>query len=170
MRRTAVAILLLTMIGAEPALACGDKFLLVGRGARYQRGYVSLHPSSVLLLANTPATSPRGLRTALKLAGHRVTVATSREEIRPALLKGRYDVLLADSSETAAMETDVASVTNRPTVIPVVATRVTPEKTASGKEFCILRTDNRQRHALAVLDDVLGSKLKGTPSKCEPSK
>jgi hypothetical protein len=164
-------VFIIVVPAAAPALACGDKFLLVGRGARYQRGFVSLHPGTLLLLANTPATTPRGLRAALKLAGHHLTVASSLAEIEPALKKAKYDVVLADSSETAAVERDVVSIANPPIVIPVIAAKAAaPEKSGSGKEFCVLRTGNRQRHPLAILDDVLGSKQKGTPPPCEPSR
>lgn len=163
-------VLLTLFVSVECATACGDKFLLVGRGARYQRGYVSVHPGSVLLYANTALTSARGLRAALKLAGHQVTVANNRSELDAALRTGKYDVLLADTTESAALTRDVENLAAKPVVVPVLAERTPRVRASSGREFCILNTENRQRHALAVLDDILGAKLKGTPSQCEPSK
>ena len=36
-------------LGGLPALACGDKFLLLGRSLRYEEAYAAKHPASVLL-------------------------------------------------------------------------------------------------------------------------
>lgn len=162
--------LLTLFVSVERATACGDKFLLVGRGARYQRGYVALHPGSVLLYANSALTSGRGLRAALKLAGHHVTVANNRGELDAALRTGKYDILLADSTESAVLARDVNDLHVKPVVVPVLAERTPRFRASSSREFCILHTENRQRHALAVLDDILGAKLKGIPSQCEPSR
>ena len=59
--------------GTGGAEACGDKFLRVGRGARYQRGYVAIHPACVLLYADPKSSVSAALRElepVLKRAGH----------------------------------------------------------------------------------------------------
>ena len=150
---------------AHDAMACGDKFLLVGRGARYQRGYVAVHPGSILLYANTPLTSSRGLRAALKMAGHRVTIVSTRAALDASLGASEFDILLADSSESGALTGD----TKNALVVPVLSGKAPAMKTAAGKEFCVLKDDNRKRNPLAVLDEIIGAKLKGTAPPCEPS-
>ncbi len=61
------------------ALACGDKFLMVGRGAKFQRVYASVHPGKILIFAR-PSTDPKAairdpqLHKALRQAGHAVSV------------------------------------------------------------------------------------------------
>ncbi|HET7710448.1 MAG TPA: hypothetical protein VFL80_00820, partial [Thermoanaerobaculia bacterium] len=67
-------ILAVAALAASPQLwACGDKYLSVGRGARFQRGYVSTRPASVVVVARD-VTARKDFLTRLKLAGHRVVV------------------------------------------------------------------------------------------------
>src|SRR5258708_6435895 len=59
--------------------ACGDKFLLVGRGVRFQRAYAAIRPASILIVlppksVKSAAVRDSGLRKALTMAGHRVEV------------------------------------------------------------------------------------------------
>ena len=76
------------------AFACGDKFVRVGRGARYQRGYVALHPASIVVYMGSGATASgtlKGMEPALKAAGHKVVTVKAdalaatltRREARP---------------------------------------------------------------------------------------
>jgi hypothetical protein len=65
---------MLSLLALGPAASegCGDKFQRVGRGARFQRGYVALHPACVLLYARPQspiAKALRDLEPALKRAG-----------------------------------------------------------------------------------------------------
>ena len=72
-RRVVVAGILagLVISGSADLSACGDKFLRVGRSARY-RGYAAVHPASILIY--TPVNSkPAGIKELeelLKRAGH----------------------------------------------------------------------------------------------------
>jgi hypothetical protein len=169
MRRIAIIIisLLFVCLSDTTAFACGDKFLLVGRGARYQRGYTAVHPASILLYASTPATSQRSLQSALKLAGHRVVVAATRGELDAALRSGRFDLVLADSNETATVEEDL----DRMPIKPVMVGLTDRHAVATGqKKFCVITAEKRQRRALAILDEVLDSTNKGQPPRCEPAK
>jgi hypothetical protein len=70
-RRAIVATLVASAIAGPIDLgACGDKFLRVGRSARYHR-YAAIHPASILIY--TPATASRkgigDLEQLLKRAG-----------------------------------------------------------------------------------------------------
>ena len=58
-----VALLAVVLVVGAPMLrsvvqACGDKFLMVGRGAKFQRAYASVHPGKVLIYAR-PTTDPK---------------------------------------------------------------------------------------------------------------
>jgi hypothetical protein len=167
MRRIILLMSVAIALIAHDVMACGDKFLLVGRGARYQRGYVAVHPGAILLYANTPLTSSRGLRAALKMAGHKVTVASTRTALDASLGAREFDIVLADSSESGSLRGDV---TKSAMVVPVLSSKAPAlNNAAAGKEFCVLKDDNRKRHPLAVLDEIIGAKLKGTPPPCEPA-
>jgi hypothetical protein len=166
MRRIILLLFAAFALNVLDAAACGDKFLLVGRGARYQRDYVAVHPGSILLYANTPLTSSRGLRAALKMAGHKVTVASTRAELDEALRGGKFDILLADGSESLPLPDELLRSTM---IVPVLSSGAAVAKASSGKEFCVLKADHRRRNPIAILDEILGSKLKGTPPPCERS-
>jgi hypothetical protein len=62
--RAAIAVLMLSLLALGPAASegCGDKFQRVGRGARFQRGYVALHPACVLLYARPQSPIAKALR------------------------------------------------------------------------------------------------------------
>jgi hypothetical protein len=73
------AVLVATVVAgvSEPLFACGDKFLLVGRGVRFQKAYAAIHPASILIVVppkvvKNAAVRDGRLMTALKMAGHRV--------------------------------------------------------------------------------------------------
>jgi hypothetical protein len=100
-----VAIALST--GSE-ALACGDKFLVGGRGTRYQRPK-NARAASVLLFANPSSGLPGAfgkmpVETVLKQQGHRLTTAESLEQLATLLTGGRFDVILAASTVVSAIE------------------------------------------------------------------
>jgi hypothetical protein len=89
-------------------LACGEKFLCVGRGTRYQRPpnaraatvLIYAEPSSGLtaLLKNIHAES------VLKQEGHRATFVETPEQLAAILVGGRFDVVLAAADAAAGVQ------------------------------------------------------------------
>src|SRR5215203_4557350 len=73
-----VATLVVIASVGDSVAACGDKFLMVGRGARFQRAYASVHPGKLLIFAR-PSTDEKAairnpqLHKALRQAGHSVS-------------------------------------------------------------------------------------------------
>ena len=149
-------------------LACGDKFLVAGRGTRYQRPK-NFRAASILIYAN-PST---GLESALaklpvdsvlKREGHRATRVATDEELSAALANERFDVVLAASGDAAKVDRLLAGRAGAPVVLsfcikeqPVVEGAVCALK-APPKEYRLLeaidkavaRVDN-SRKALARL-------------------
>ena len=82
MRRVFFVLLLVTgtlVVSWNDVSACGDKFLLTGRGARLQHGYCALHPASILVYVNSKSGPAAAMRNpqflnALKQAGHKPQV------------------------------------------------------------------------------------------------
>ena len=77
MPRRLCVIILTIVTGAAAcadAFACGDKFLRVGRSARF-RAYASVHPSSILVYA--PRWTRHGIVGAMKLRGAIVLLAVA---------------------------------------------------------------------------------------------
>ena len=59
------------------AHACGDKFLMAGRGAKFQRAYASVYPGKVLIYSQSSKNAKTAIRDpqlhkALRQAGHKL--------------------------------------------------------------------------------------------------
>src|SRR5438093_4855436 len=106
-------------------LACGDKFLVSGRGTRYQRPK-SARAASVLIYADPSSGLPVAVggvpvESLLKREGHRSTTADTLPQLSTLLAGGRYDVVLAASTAAAAVESLLAPGPDAPVVVAVKA-------------------------------------------------
>jgi hypothetical protein len=126
MKRPIVVVALMTVgalwTGAD-LLACGDKFLVAGRGTRYQRPK-NFRAASVLIYANPSTGLEASLRkmpveSVLKREGHRSTRVDAREQLSATLASGRFDIVLAASEDTAAVEELVGAAPNAPLVLGI---------------------------------------------------
>jgi len=108
---------------APDLLACGEKFLVAGRGTRYQRPK-NARAASVLIYANPSSGLPTALKnvkveSVLKHEGHRSTTVETLEQLSTILAGGRFDVVLAASSVTADVERLLGSGPDRAVVVGV---------------------------------------------------
>ena len=108
MRRTFGVLVVMLAVGAVDLLACGDKFLIAGRGTRYQRPK-NARAASVLIYADPTSTVAAALRKAkveslLKLEGHRATKVQTLQELSTIVAAGRYDVILTANSDSASVQ------------------------------------------------------------------
>lgn len=96
------------------AQACGDKFLMVGRGAKFQRAYASVYPGNLLIYAR-PSTDPKAairdpqLHKALRQAGHTVSIIEDWTLLEQALKTVPVDVVLVDVAEAPKLQPIVAA-------------------------------------------------------------
>jgi hypothetical protein len=110
--KTAVAALAcftVVAVGSPVAWACGDKFLLVGRGLRFDRAYAAVHPASILIVlplksVKSAAVRDARLLTALKMAGHRVEVVQQPANLAEILERSRHDIVLAERADASAIQ------------------------------------------------------------------
>src|SRR5437868_1832956 len=82
------------VFASADAYACGDKFLRVGRSARFRR-YASVHPSAILLYA--PRWTGNGIsefEAMLKRAGHKPVTVTTETALSNALTSAKYEVVI----------------------------------------------------------------------------
>jgi hypothetical protein len=133
MRRWVVGLVLCLGGWAGPdAHACGDKFLVIGRGVR--RIPRAAHPASILLYMNSDSRLPAAARdlkleASLKQAGHSVAVAQNLARLQEQLGTGRYDLVIADIADARALHATGA----RPLIVPV-AYHPTQAELAQGRE------------------------------------
>lgn len=119
-----LAAALLASAGSD-ALACGDKFLVSGRGTRYQRPR-NARAASVLIYAD-PASALPGkvgklpLESVLKREGHRSTRVESVEQLAAIVAGGHFDVVLAAANALEAVRRYVGAGPDAPVVVAFCA-------------------------------------------------
>ena len=104
--RVAVAALVALAFGGD-LLACGDKFLVGSRGTRYQRPK-NARAATILIYAAPESELAAALKkvkadSVFKHEGHRATTVQSLDQLSTVLAGGRFDVVLAASSESQAV-------------------------------------------------------------------
>jgi hypothetical protein len=165
----ALALIATISIAPQVATACGDKFLVVGRGVRFQRAYAAIHPASILVLlppktVKSAAVRDSRLLTELKMAGHHVEVIQQPANLSEALRRSRHDIVLAEQSDTAAIRTvSGASEQGAPSIVAVVEEPSSDELTAARRqEEFVLKTPQSLLQILNLLDDVMKVRLDGS--------
>jgi hypothetical protein len=168
MRRcvAAVACVAVFAIGSPILWACGDKFLLVGRGVRFDRAYAAVHPASILIVlppksVKSAAVRDARLLTALKMAGHRVDVVQQPANLSEAL--GRHDIVLAERTDASAARTAAAAGgaaaagrATQPSIVGVLEDPSSAALAAAHRELeYVLKTPDSLAHILNLLDDVM---------------
>ena len=106
-------------------LACGDKFLVAGRGTRYQRPKTA-RAASVLIYANPSTGLPITLKdvkveSVLKHEGHRSTTVETFDQLSALLAGVRFDVVLAASGVAAEVEKLLGGASDRAVVLALDA-------------------------------------------------
>lgn len=122
-----VATLLTLIVGpvSENALACGDKFLVAGRGTRYQRPKTA-RAATVLIYADPNSTTAAVLKsakleTALKREGHRSTLVETTDQLAAILAGGRFDVVLTSAGVAATVQRLVGHVPDAAVIVALDA-------------------------------------------------
>ena len=113
------------LLAGGDALACGDKFLVAGRGTRYQRPK-NVRAASVLIYADPASGLPSAvgklpLEQVLKREGHRSTTVETLEQLAALLAGGRFDVVLAATSALDAVLGSVGGAPDAPVVVAFCA-------------------------------------------------
>jgi hypothetical protein len=144
--------LVLAVSSASELLACGDKFLVGGRGTRYQRPK-NARAASVLLYANPASGLPDALgklpvESVLKQQGHRLTTAESLEQLATLLSSGRFDVLLAASTVVTAIEGLLGGKADAPQVVAFCI----KGQTVEAEVPCAVKAPPKERSLLEAID------------------
>jgi hypothetical protein len=154
MLRDRFASLVMLILLASPVLdACGDKFLLVGRGLAFGRAYASVYPGSIVIYSE-PATARdrKKLHDNIRKAGHRVTLVTSVAELSARLQQ--TDIVIADMTSRSALDAQVAAMTIRPSLLFLVS-----EGGQIGDDIPadtgVVKNGEKPGRFLAVIEDIM---------------
>jgi hypothetical protein len=140
---------------AGDLLACGDKFLVSGRGTRYQRPK-NARAASVLIYAN-PATGLQAalnklpIDSVLKHEGHRATTVEAPEQLSAIVTSGHFDVVLVASGDAASVEKILGTGPDAPVVVALCVKSPGLEP-ASDKGVACLKTPPKEGTLLEAID------------------
>ena len=168
MRRVLPVTLVIALGFASSAMACGDKFLIIGRASRYQGRYVAIHPATILLYG-PKAAGDRDVDVAriLKRAGHRVDYEPAVERFDAAVRAKAYDFVIVALDGVADAEKRTRAAESNALVVPIIYASSDDEVKQIAREYeCIANSEKKQRSFLAVLDDAMAMRLSGAPIKC----
>ena len=163
MRRALLTVgagLLLAASASGDLQACGDKFLAISRGTRFQRAALPRSAAAILVYAN-PATSLArtlggvSMEETLRSAGYRLTVVTTAEEFDRAIHQSKWDLVLTDLADGRAVRSRLAT-KPAPVVLPVAFNVTGDELRQAKKEYeRIIKGPTKKNSLLDVIDDVL---------------
>jgi hypothetical protein len=163
------------LLGHGIAAACGDKFVILGRGMKTEMGRAR-NPASILVFNNPSSRLPAadreyGLATTLKSAGHKPLVLQDRVQLQEALVSRGYDLVLADFSDTPAVEQVARKSSPDTVVIPVLYKPTGAELAEAEKQYgCVFKAPGKHDDLLTVIDEVMRSRAKGVAANCPKPK
>ena len=159
-----LAAAMLLALSAREAEACGDKFVRVGRGGRFQRGYVAVHPSAILVFVNAGspgAASMRRLPATLRAAGHTPLAVTSASDFEEALKARRYDIVMAEAADLPRLSAALAVAVSRPEVLPILRKPTKAEADAAARanaHACVIVDVDKKYDVLVDIDQVMAAR------------
>ncbi len=154
-RSVAAAVVAMTVTLSAGLLACGDKFLVPGRGVRF-KAKVNRESAAILIYAMPGTASDQALRTLavhdrLRAAGYRPTLLTTPEDLDAVLASGRWDVLVIDLDGASTLKARF-SAAPAPVVLPVA--HGVPKAVVEGAKRQYTRVIDLSRKHDAWLDDL----------------
>lgn len=158
-------LLVLTTIGSD-LLACGDKFLVVSRGTRFQRAGIVRQPARILVYTNPASALPKALEkvmvdTTLRKAGYQPTSVSDAAALEQALHRGGWDLVVADVSDGAAVRGRLRGSIPAPMVLPVLHNATGTEMALAKKDYQrIIKGPIKSQAFLEAIDDALALREK----------
>jgi hypothetical protein len=164
-RRLFIAGLITATCGRSIDLrACGDKFLRVGRSARFRR-YAAVYPVAILIYR--PLNSTRAgideLKALLKRAGHKAVALERGANVSAALIATPYDVVIADYLDADRITQDLQSAGSRAALLPILNKAGNDIETAATRQYAFLIKPHAMTKfdALAEIDRLMESRSRG---------
>jgi hypothetical protein len=163
--RLIVAVILAVPVLSPAVHACGDKFLMVGRGAKFQRVYASINPGKLLIYAR-PSTDPKAairdpqFHKVLRQAGHSVSVIEDWPLVEQALKTVPVDLVLVDVAEAEHMERVISASARPPAALYVAFSSNAQSSAAQQKFVCRLKASDRPMRFLDEIENALKARAR----------
>jgi CheY-like chemotaxis protein len=169
MRRilTAIAVAAVMATATADLDACGDKFLRVGRSARFRR-YAAVHPAAILIYAPADST-PAGIKefeAILKRAGHRTVALANGADVSQALVAAPYDLVIADYSDSNRIREHLRAAASKAGLLPILYKPSKAVAEQAEREFaCLIKPHAMTKYdALAEIDRLMQLRQQATPA------
>jgi hypothetical protein len=157
-----------TAAGSIDLDACGDKFLRVGRSARFRR-YAAVHPAAILIYTPRDATRQGvdELKNLLKRAGHSAVSLDRSASLSDALTASSFDVVIADYLDADRLKSDLQSAFSGAALLPILNTPDKAIETEAMRQYAFLLTPHKMTKfdALAEIDRLMESRARSTAPK-----
>ena len=170
MRPRHIGMLFLAMLVVQPVganlQACGDKFLMIGKGAKFRQAYAAIYHASVIVFVQPGRGAAKAIQDPrlladLKQAGHRVSVVENERALSNALASDRVDVLLTDAADADRLAVQADSAPTRPRVLPVMLKPSKEEaKVIEARFQYLLTSGDRSLKYLSVIDETMKARKK----------
>jgi hypothetical protein len=165
-RRAAAAISSAACVCAgTDLLACGDKFLMLSRGTRFDRAPSARQAAEVLVYAApasrmTAALNRLSVAAALKRAGYRPLSVDGAEAFEQALRRGGWDLVVVDLADAPAVAARAGGA-SAPLVVPVALDATREEVTRARTRYVkVIASPAKGQTFVDALDDAMASRLK----------
>jgi DNA-binding NtrC family response regulator len=150
-----------TAAGSIDLNACGDKFLRVGRSARFRR-YAAVHPAAILIYMPRNATREGldELKRLLKRAGHNTLALDRNASVSGALTSSRFDVVIADYLDADRLKNDLQSASSGAALLPILNAPDKAIETEAMRQYAFLITPHKMTKfdALVEIDRLMESR------------
>jgi hypothetical protein len=145
--------------------ACGDKFLRVGRSARF-RGYAAVHPATILIYSpvNSTRAGIRELEALLARAGHTPRAVANGATLSQTFATAKYDLVIAEYADAAKIKEEIKALPSPPNVLPILykPTRAVAAEAEKDYAFVLKPHVMNKAQALAEIDHLMDLRHKGT--------
>jgi hypothetical protein len=165
-RRAIVIVAAAAFVSAATTIdlgACGDKFIRLGQSSRL-KDYKSVHPSSILIYqsAKPNAKGVEKFRALLSKAGHTPVFAPHDFDVASLVVSGKFDVVIANYEDAAAIRAQLRSKPGAPDVVPILYKQ--PKSVIAQVEadyHCALFDNMAPHQILDEIDHAILTRLKG---------
>lgn len=172
MRRFGISLFMIGVLSSPHVFACGDKYVVLGQGVRFQRAYAANHPAAILIYLRPGSKwatdqNRERLLTVLRMVGHRPDAVATLDEMQAALSTNKYDIVLTEFATADQAVGPVGDAKTRPTVVPIVFDPTRAEMAQIEKQNnCTVQVSKRNHELLTVINTVMDQRIKGITEGC----
>lgn len=146
----------LGLVAGADLIACGDKFLVAGRGTRYQRPK-SARAANVLIYDNAASGLPAALEkvpvdTLLKREGHTATRVETLDQLAALVAGGRVDVLLVANTVASAVQKLIGDAADAPVMVAFCLKPGAEAPKSDAQAPCSVKAPPKERSLLEAID------------------